>query len=71
MATYRIYLETTASSTVEVEADSEEEALNQLWEGYVELPYSCHQCPEIGDWELPSDIHPNLKQSELVTKISD
>ena len=71
MATYRIYLETTASTTVEVEADSEDEALIQVWEGSVELPYSCHQCPEIGDWGLPSDRHPSRDQSEFVTKISD
>lgn len=42
MATYRIFFITTASTSVEVEADSLEEAIELA---YDELPRSlCHQC---------------------------
>lgn len=53
MARYQVNLSTYASASVEVEADSEEEAIEKAFD---EAPYSCHQCPEIGDWMLPSDL---------------
>ena len=69
MATYQIYLQAVASASVEVEAESEEEALELVWD--CDLPYSCHQCPELGDWEFPPDTDPYLKQEHYITKISD
>ena len=69
MAKYRVYLVTEASASVEVEADSEEEAIEKAFEN---APYSCHQCPEIGDWALPSEMYPNkFKGEEDVEKIED
>jgi len=60
MAKYRIYLETTASTAVEVEADSKEEAYEKS--GEMDMPRICAQCSgwgnkqnlELGDiWEIP------------------
>ena len=53
MARYQVNLATYASASVDVEAESEEEAVEKAFE---EAPYSCHQCPEIGDWSLPSEL---------------
>ena len=68
MGTYRVYLVTEASASVEVEADSEEEAVERAFE---EAPYTCHQCPEIGDWALLSETYPErFKMGDDVEKIS-
>lgn len=68
MGTYRVYLVTEASASVEVEADSEEEAIERAFE---EAPYACHQCPEIGDWALLSEMYPEkFKMGDDVEKIS-
>lgn len=69
MAKYRAYLVTEASANVEVEADSEEEAIEKAFE---EAPYACHQCPEIGDWAMLSEMYPDrFKAEDDVEKISD
>ena len=67
MATYQSYLQ--AVATAEVEAESEEEALELVRD--CDLPYYCHQCPELGYWEFPPDTDPYLKQEHYITKISD
>lgn len=72
MAKYRIYLESTASASVEIEADSEEEAIEAVWaEEQVELPWSCHQCPEITEWVFPPDEYPDRRRGDYITKIED
>ncbi len=61
MPRYHVNLYTTASATVTVEADSKEEAIELAFE---EAPYSCHQCPEIGDWNLASEMWPGSSKAE-------
>lgn len=69
MEKYRVYLVTEASASVTVEADSEEEAIEKAFEN---APYSCHQCPEIGDWTLLSEMYPEqFKSSDDIEKIED
>lgn len=57
MAKYRIHMVTEATASIEVEAETEEEAIEKAFDN---APYSCHQCPEIGDWGLLSDVHPKM-----------
>lgn len=55
MEKYRVYLETTASMSVEVEADSMEEAVEYALDEHGGTS-SCHQEPfELGDWDVPKD----------------
>lgn len=58
MATYTVYLQTIASTSVEVEADNEDEALDKAYDA--SMPTICAQCSgwgkesylELGDvWE--------------------
>lgn len=53
MRKYRVYMQTIASMSVEVEASSEREAVDiALSENAVHSP--CHQEPfELGDWDVP------------------
>lgn len=62
MAKYRVYLEATSSTTVEVEADSKEEAVELAFQG--DLPYACHQCPELSEWEFPPDVYGSHYKTE-------
>lgn len=68
MPKYRILLETEAFASVEVEADSAEEALEKMWEEE-ELPWSCHQCPEVGEWSFPPERDSSLKLDHYITEI--
>ena len=52
MSKYRIYLETTASTSVEVEADSEEEAIDLAFEN---APRAAWDWPDMGEWFFPPD----------------
>lgn len=55
MEKYRVYLETTASMSVEVESDSMEEAVEYALDEYGSTS-PCHQEPfELGDWDVPKD----------------
>ena len=59
MAKYRVQLETIASMTIEVEAESEEEALDMAFDDAP--PDVCAQCSgwgqewslELGEWDQP------------------
>lgn len=42
MTTYRVYLETTVSTAVEVEADDIDAAIEKALEA--DMPWLCHQC---------------------------
>lgn len=55
MNKYRVYLQTTASMSVVVEAESKDEAVNKaLNENNMTTP--CHQEPfELGDWDVPAE----------------
>lgn len=55
MEKYRVYLETTASMSVEVEADSREEAVEHALDEYMGTS-PCNQEPfELGDWDVPDE----------------
>lgn len=55
METYRVYLETTASMSVEVEAGSREEAVECALDEYMGIS-PCNQEPfELGDWDVPDE----------------
>lgn len=72
MPKYRVHLEAAASASVEVEAASEEEALDAVWnEEQVELPWACHQCPEISEWVFPPDEDQSRKREDYITLIEE
>lgn len=53
MKKYRVYLETTASMSVVVEADTENEAVTNALDEYCATS-PCHTEPfELGDWDVP------------------
>lgn len=65
MAKYRVHFMTAASTSVEVEADSREEAVDVAFnEVHVSL---CHQCArevDLGEFELPSALFPGINNAE-------
>ena len=72
MPKYRVYLQTVASTTIEVEADSKDAAIESALDQ--DMPTICAQCSgwgsdqslELGDvW----DISPNLSTEEAVTEV--
>jgi hypothetical protein len=63
MTRYRVYLVTTASTSVEVEADSGDEAVEIALEG--DLPYaSAFAGFDLGDWTTPHDMAPAHNKPE-------
>jgi len=63
MATYRVYLQTVASTTIEVEADDPDDAYEKAFDK--RMPHICAQCSgwrggpnlELGDmWEIPEGM---------------
>lgn len=72
MPKYRVYLETTASFTIEVDADDEDAALDAA---YGEARGVCAQCSgwgqpwglDLGEWEeIKADDQAGVKAVELV-----
>lgn len=65
MSTYRVYLVTTASVTMTVEADDPEQAIE---EAFQEAPGSlCHQCArdyDLGDLQVSSEMFPQFNRPE-------
>jgi hypothetical protein len=65
MPKYRVYLVTTASATVEVEADDTEQAIELAFQ---EAPGGlCHQCArdyDLGDLQLSSEMFPQFNKPE-------
>lgn len=55
MEKYRVYLETTASMSVEVEADSMEEAVERALDEHMGTSPCNHEPFELGDWDVPKD----------------
>ena len=62
MPKYRVYLQTVASTTIEVEAEDKDDAYDKATSG--DLPTICAQCSgwgnsqnlDLGDvWEIPQD----------------
>lgn len=71
MSKFKIHLVTVASTEVEIEADSAEEALDQVWE--MELPYAPGFAKyEFGEWTTPSELFPGVsKPEDDYTEVAD
>lgn len=55
MKKYRVYMEAIASMTVEVEAESEKQAVNLALNEHMPTG-PCHQEPfDLGDWDVPEE----------------
>ena len=67
MTKYRVYLEAVASVSVEVEADSEDEAIDLAFE---HTPSPAWNWPDLGDWYFPADERPNERRSDYIEEIS-
>lgn len=68
MSKYRVYLEATASVAVDVEADSEDEAIDLALEN---APTPASNWPDMGEWNFPGDIAtppgvPPRRQSDFI-----
>lgn len=64
MAKYRVWLVSTVSTQVEVDADNGDEAVERAFEQ--DLPYlnvSNHDM-DMGDWSVGSDLFPNAKPED-------
>lgn len=65
MPKYNVYLVTTASATVKVEAEDPESAIEQAFQ---EAPGGlCHQCGrdyDLGDLQLSSELFPQINSPE-------
>jgi hypothetical protein len=60
---FRVYLVTTASTVVEVEAEDGEEAIEKAFE--TPLPYApAFAGFDLGDWTLPSELMPEFNKPE-------
>ncbi|GAA1578979.1 hypothetical protein [Leucobacter aridicollis] len=69
MPKYKIYLTGYAGHTVEVEAETADEAIDAALSG--DLPVSCHQCPQIEQWEFPPDVDDRAKRETYITEIEE
>ena len=69
MPKYRINLTSYVGHTVEVEAETEDEALEAAWDE--DLPTSCHQCPQIEDWEFLPDVDSRKKREDFITVLEE
>jgi len=62
MAEYKIYMVTTASTAITVEADDYDEALELAFE---KTPYAnAFTGYDLGDWMLPSEYNPKNNRPE-------
>lgn len=63
MTAYKVYLRTVASASIDVEAESEEEAIELAFD---QAPYLCAQCSgwgrkagiELGEWSMADEPWP-------------
>lgn len=63
MGRFIVYLVTTASASVEVEAEDGEEAVEKAFES--SLPYaSAFAGFDLGDWTTPSELFPKWSKPE-------
>ncbi|WIA95841.1 hypothetical protein [Curtobacterium sp. MCBA15_004] len=60
MAQYAVTLVTTASTVIQVEADDEEAAIVAAFD---QAPSAAWNWPEIGDWQLPSEMFPDVNNA--------
>lgn len=65
MAKYRVYLNTVVGTSVEVEAENGEAAVEEaLMQGVPGLMFLDHTYPDEGDWGTPSDIFPDIHKPD-------
>jgi hypothetical protein len=67
---YRVYMFTTASTTVEVEADTQSEAIDAAFES--SLPYApAFSGFDLGEWSLGSEMYPETYKLEDDAELVD
>lgn len=66
MSKYRVYLENVMSVSVEVEADTEDEAIEAA---FGQTPSAGWDWPDMGDWYFPPDEREAMKRSEFIEEI--
>jgi hypothetical protein len=65
MTKYRVYLVATASTTVEVEAEDGEAAVEQALSGDLPLPFApAFAGFDLGDWTTESELSPQYNKPE-------
>ena len=69
MTKYRVHLTSSVGHAVEVEAETEAEAVEAALNG--DLPSSCHQCPQVEDWEFLPDVDARQKREHFITEIEE
>ena len=69
MPRFRIHLTSHVGHTVEVEAETEDEAIEAALNG--DLPVSCHQCPQIEDWDFLPDVDDRQKREHYITEFKE
>lgn len=65
MSKFIVYLAAVVSTSVEVEADSGEEAIEEaIYQGVPGLMFLDHTYPDVGDWTTPSEMYPEWNKPE-------
>ena len=65
MAKYRVFLNAVVSTTVEVEAEDGDAAVEEaLADGLPGLMFLNHTYPDVGEWTTPSDLFPEYAKPE-------
>jgi len=65
MPKYRVYLVASAETSVEVEAENGESAVEIALGGFMELPYaSAFAGYDLGQWNTPSELYPQRSRPE-------
>lgn len=72
MTRFRVYLTSVASTSVEVEADSGDEAVDEALGGKYSLPYaSAFAGFELTDWSTNSELFPGFKAEDDYEEIAE
>ena len=66
MAKFHVFMTAVVSTTVEVEAEDREEAIEKAYEkGTPGLMFLDHTYPDEGDWMIPSEMFPEYNNPEF------
>jgi hypothetical protein len=61
MSKFQVTIMTVMSTTIEVEADDRETAIDEAFE---QAPSPAWDWPDIGEWQLPSEMFPKANRPE-------
>lgn len=68
MAQYAVTLVTVASVVIEVEAEDEEAAIEAAFD---QAPSAAWDWPDMGDWQLPSEMDPDRNNANDDVQLID